>query len=87
MSLKPQSIRNNVKILCNDDPISKQEIIDMSVLWSEKQITFFKKMLKQGGTAKINNTKFKIIIDSPILTSKGEKDKGIIQVPDVDTRF
>jgi len=87
MSLKPQSIRNNVKILCNGDPISKQEIIDMSALWSEKQIIFFKKMLKQGGTAKINNTKFKIIIDDPILTSRGEKDGGIIQVPDADTRF
>ncbi len=87
MSLKPQSIRNNVKILCNGDFISKQEIIDMSVLWSEKQITFFKKMLKQGGTAKINNTKFKIIINDPILTSRGEKDGGIIQVPDTDTRF
>ena len=87
MSLKPQSIRNNVKILCNDDSISKQEIIDMSALWNEKQIIFFKKMLKQGGTAKINNTKFKIIIDDPILTSRGEKDGGIIQVPDADTRF
>jgi hypothetical protein len=87
MSLKPQSIRNNVKITCNGDPISKQEIIDMSVVWSDKQITFFKKMLKQGGTAKINNTKFKIIIDDPILTSRGEKDKGIIQIPDADTRF
>ena len=68
MSLKPQSIRNNVKILCNDDPISKQEIIDMSVLWSEKQIIFFKKMLKQGGTAKINNTKFLI---QPDFNNKG----------------
>jgi hypothetical protein len=87
MSLKPQSIRNNVKIFCNDDSISKQEIIDMSALWNEKQIIFFKKMLKQGGTAKINNTKFKIIIDDPILTSRGEKDGGIIQVPDADTRF
>ena len=57
MSLKPQSIRNNVKITWNDEPISKQEIIDMSSLWSEKQILFFKKMLKQGGTVKINTNK------------------------------
>ena len=87
MSLKPQSIRNNVKITCNGDPVSKQEVIDMSALWSDKQITFFKKMLKQGGTAKINNAKFKITINDPILTSRGEKDGGIIQVPDADTRF
>ena len=44
MSLKPQSIRKNVKIIWNEAPISKQEIIDMSSLWSEKQIIFFKKM-------------------------------------------
>ena len=87
MSLKPQSIRNNVKITWNGEPISKQEIIDMSALWSENQITFFKKMAKQGGTLKINNNKFKIVIDEPILTSRGIKDGGIIQMPDSDTRF
>jgi hypothetical protein len=87
MSLKPQSIRKNVKIIWNGVHISKQEIIDMSSLWSEKQIIFFKKMLKQGGTFKINKNKFKIIINSPILTSRGEKDGGIIQAPSPDTRF
>ena len=86
MSLKPQSIRNNVKITWNDEPISKQEIIDMSLLWSEKQILFFKKMLKQGGTVKINSNKFKIIINEPILTSRGKKDEGITSV-DTETRF
>ncbi|MDA8978269.1 hypothetical protein N9F67_00180 [bacterium] len=84
--LKPQSIRNNVKITWNGDPISKQEIIDMSILWSDKQILFFKKMLKQGGTVKIDNNKFKIVITEPILTSRGLKDGGIQQV-DPEARF
>jgi hypothetical protein len=84
--LKPQSIRNNVKITWNGEPISKQEIIDMSVLWSDKQILFFKKMLKQGGTVKIENNKFKIVITEPILTSRGLKDGGIQQV-DPEARF
>ena len=84
--LKPQSIRNNVKITWNGEPISKQEIIDMSVLWSDKQILFFKKMLKQGGTVKIDNNKFKIVITEPILTSRGLKDGGIQQV-DPEARF
>ena len=44
MKLTPQSIRNNVKITWNGEPISKQEIIDMSALWNEKQIVYFKKM-------------------------------------------
>ena len=84
--LKPQSIRNNVKITWNGEPISKQEIIDMSILWSDKQILFFKKMLKQGGIVKIENNKFKIVIAEPILTSKGIKDGGIQQV-DPEARF
>jgi hypothetical protein len=86
MSLKPQSIRKNIKVLWKGEPISKQEIIDMSVHWSENQITFFKKMLKQGGTFKVNKNEFKIIVDGPILTSRGEKDGGITSV-DVEARF
>ena len=87
MSLKPQSIRNNAKILWNGEPITKQEIIDMSAFWSEKQIVYFKKMVKQGGTFKIDSNKFKITIDDPILTSRGERDGGITQIPDPDARF
>ncbi len=86
MKLTPQSIRNNVRIAWNGEPISKQEVIDMSTLWSEKQILFFKKMVKQGGTFKIDNNKFKIIIAEPILTSRGLKDGGIQQV-DPEARF
>ena len=87
MKLTPQSIRNNVKITWNGEPISKQEIIDMSTLWNEKQIIYFKKMVKQGGTFKIENNKFKITINDPILNSRGAKDGGIIQIPDPDARF
>ena len=86
MKLTPQSIRNNVRITWNGEPISKQEIIDMSVHWNEKQITYFKKIVKQGGTFKIDNNKFKITITEPILTSRGLKDGGIQQV-DPEARF
>ena len=44
--INPHSIRNNVQITWNGEPISKQEIIDMSVHWNEKQIIFFKKNKK-----------------------------------------
>ena len=86
MKLTPQSIRNNVKITWNGEPISKQEVIDMSTLWNEKQIMFFKKMVKQGGTFKLDSNKFKITITEPILTSRGLKDGGIQQV-DPEARF
>ena len=86
MKLSPQSIRNNVKITWNGEPISKQEVIDMSTLWNEKQIMFFKKMVKQGGTFKVDSNKFKITVTEPILTSRGLKDGGIQQV-DPEARF
>ena len=43
-------------------------------------------MAKQGGTFKIDNNKFKISIEDPILTSRGLKDGGIQQV-DPEARF
>ena len=37
MTLKKQSIRSNMHITANGEPISKEELIIMSELWSEKQ--------------------------------------------------
>jgi hypothetical protein len=44
----------------------------MSEKWSDKDITFFKKMLKQGGRFSINGTKFYITIPEQIYNQKGE---------------
>lgn len=87
MSLKPQSIRKGVTILLNGNIVEKQEVIDLSVDWSESQINFFKKLLKQGGEAKIKNSFFKIIPQETIVNSKGEKDGGVIVIPGADQRF
>ena len=48
MTLKKQSIRKNMHIIANGETISKEELITMSELWSEKQENAFKKFLKQG---------------------------------------
>ena len=85
--LKPQSIRKGVTILLNGKEIIKQEIIDLSVDWTESQTNFFKKLLKQGGETKINNNRFKIIPQEAIVNSKGEKDPGVIVIPGADQRF
>jgi hypothetical protein len=87
MSLKPQSIRKGITITLNGKEVEKQEIIDLSVDWTESQINFFKKMLKQGGRTKINGSAFDIIIQAKVLNSRGEKDPGIIIMPGIDDRF
>ena len=85
--LKPQSIRKGVTILLNGKEAIKQEIIDLSVDWSDSQTNFFKKLLKQGGETKINNNRFKIIPQETVVNSKGEKDPGVIVIPGADQRF
>lgn len=87
MTLKPQSIRKGVTITLNGKEAEKQEIIDLSVNWTKSQINFFKKMLKQGGDTKINGTTIKIVTLEKMVTSRGEKDTGIIIYPGPDTKF
>ena len=87
MTLKKQSIRKNMHIIANGETISKEELITMSELWSEKQENAFKKFLKQGVFRfKINNVTFQIDLDSPLRNSQGEKTSPIIKIPG-DTRF
>ena len=87
MTLKPQSIRKGVQIYLEGKPAEKQDIIKLSEDWSEPQINFFKKMLKQGGEFKIKGSKFIIFPPEKTLTSKGEKDAGVITIPGLDSRF
>lgn len=85
--LKPQSIRKGTSIIVNGNEAEKQEIIELSKGWSEVQTDFFKKLLKQGGSTKINGVSIKIVPQEQILTSKGEKDSGVITIPGADMRF
>jgi hypothetical protein len=87
MALKPQSIRKGMVILVENKPIEKQDLLKLSENWTEQQENFFKKMLKQGGEFKIQGKQFKTIPLKQILTSKGEKDAGVITIPGLDGRF
>lgn len=87
MALSPQSIRNNVQIKLNGEYVRKEEVINLSLGWNEKQISYFKKMIQQGGALKINGDKFEITIQETIVNSRGDKDGGIITIPGADERF
>lgn len=87
MALKPQSIRKGMQIWVNGKPIEKQDLIALSEDWTEVQENFFKKMLKQGGEFKIQGKQFKITLQDKILTTRGEKDAGVITIPGLDSRF
>ena len=87
MALTPQSIRSNVQIKMNGEYIKKEQVISLSEFWNEKQISYFKKMIQQGGALRINGDKFEIEIKETIVNSRGDKDGGIITIPGVDERF
>lgn len=87
MALSRQSIRKGMHITANGSVISKDELILISEEWSEIQENFFRKMLKQGGRFKVKGVSYEITPIEKVLTSRGEKDGGIIQLPGDDSRF
>tara|TARA_R110002153_G_scaffold267753_1_gene432068 strand:- start:458 stop:712 length:255 start_codon:yes stop_codon:yes gene_type:complete len=81
--LSKQSIRGKVEIYHKGEKLTKDAILELSKEWSEVQQNFFRKMLKQGGNFSIKGYKFSIIPEEQILNGKGEKDSGIITLPDI----
>ena len=88
MPLSSQSIRSNILIQLNGEYVKKEKIISLSEGWNERQISYFRKILQQGGNLKINGDLFEITINNNIiLNSRGEKDGGITTIPGIDDRF
>ena len=58
--LSKQSIRKEHTIFLNNVQMTKEEIIEISKNFNEKEELHFRKMLKQGGKLKIKNLEFEI---------------------------
>ena len=87
MALTSQAIRKGIIIKFNNKEVTKQEVLDFSKDWDEKQETFFRKMLKVGGEFSMKGVDISIRVEEQLYNSKGLKDQGIITVPGLDTRF
>jgi hypothetical protein len=87
MALTSQAIRKGIIIKFNNKEVTKQEVLDFSKDWDEKQETFFRKMLKMGGEFSMKGVDISIRVEEQLYNSKGLKDQGIITVPGLDTRF
>jgi hypothetical protein len=82
MTLKAQSIRNGVNITQEGKPVEKLTLIEASENWSEQQLSFFKKMLKQGGKCKINGEVYNITLkERSDLDSRGNRPINLPPVP------
>ena len=87
MALKKQSIRKHMTSYVNGSNIPKEELILISDSWNDKQESFFRKMLKQGGTFKINGIKYELELSRDMRTrSDGTRDSGVVQIPG-DSKF
>lgn len=58
--LSKQSIRKEHTIYLNKVKMTKEEIIEISKDFNEKEEKHFRKMLQQGGSLKIKGNKFRI---------------------------
>jgi len=81
--LTKQAIRTGVSIFSAGEKLDKDTIISKSEKWSDKEITFFRKMLKQGGRFSIKGEKFYITVPDQIYNSKGEVE-GVIHNEEED---
>jgi len=82
MALKKQSIRSNQLITENGEPVSKEELISRSEEWSEIQESFFRKMLKQGGSFKVAGIKYNVsLVERNDLDSNGNKPVKVPPLP------
>jgi hypothetical protein len=81
MALTKQALRQGVHVMIDDVLATKEELIEMSLEWSEKRENIFRKMLQQGGRFSFDNKQFEIKLRQRILNSKGEKDGGIVKIP------
>ena len=85
--LSKQSIRKEHSIFLNGELIEKDEMIEISKEFTNKEEQRFRKMLKQGGKFKINGVPFEIQLEHDSKTrSDYTKDSGVIKIPG-DGRF
>ena len=81
--ISKQSIRAGVSIFNSGEKLDKDTVISKSERWSDKEISFFKKMLKQGGRFSIKGEKFYITVPEQIYNNKGEVE-GVIHNEEED---
>tara|TARA_R110000787_G_scaffold77659_4_gene170599 strand:- start:5373 stop:5657 length:285 start_codon:yes stop_codon:yes gene_type:complete len=76
--LSKQSIRRNVRITLDNVVLNKEEVLLFSTEWNEREELLFRKMLKQGGSIKIQNKVFKVELEeNTTLNSRGNFDAPI----------
>ncbi len=78
--ISKQSIRKGIIVKFDSVEVDKTTIIDASKGWSPNHEILFKKLLKQGGSFKINGILVSVTPEEKTFNSRGESDGGIQKV-------
>jgi len=79
--IKLASVTKTSTIKADGEEIERKRVVELSHDWSERDITLFKKIVKQGGTVRIKGVKYEITPGEKITTSKGWADGGAPPIP------
>ena len=66
MGLRKQSIRRIEEVTVEGKPTTKDQLIELSLDWAEKEVILFKKILSQGGSCKIQSKTYRVNKVEPI---------------------
>ena len=82
MSIKKVSVtRTSSYTVDGEGIVTRERIVELSHNWTERDITLFKKIAKQGGVCKIQNIKYTVKPGEKITTSHGWADGGVPKIP------
>jgi hypothetical protein len=76
--ISSRAIRKTTTIKFDNKVVDKQTVLEASKTWEPKHEALFMKLLKQGGKFTANGVTVEVIPVEQVLTSRGEKDGGII---------
>jgi len=76
--ISSRAIRKTTTIKFDNKIVDKQTVLEASKTWEPKHEALFMKLLKQGGKFTANGVIVEVIPVEQVLTSRGEKDGGII---------
>lgn len=76
MPIKLVSVKKTSKIYVEGKLVTRETVVALSEDWTERDITLFKKIVKQGGRCRLQGLNYIIVPGEGVTTSKGFRDEG-----------
>ena len=81
MAIKKVSVTKTSRfVIDGEGVVSRERIVEMSHKWTERDITLFKKIAKQGGTCTLQGVKYVVQPGERVTTSHGWADGGVTKM-------